>query len=1022
MLTGNHTLVVYANDSNSNEARMTAGTSSLNWFNFLSFLPSITVTAPANNSSSTNSTPIVYITAIDMENATMSIEIYANSSNKSYNGSYTNNTSVNMTWNTTADGIYTYYARAYDRDSGSNNVSEGNLTLIVDTTAPTFVQASGSDNNTTVNRTWAFFNFTITDNTYMENTSFQLNNTMNSSGFNYTMTKQGNAFSYTINLSNLQSRNFSYIVYANDSTSHQGTMINGWFAVDNDNPALGNISNQPNDTNDLDPNSTVVNITATATDDLLNITGNRLENVNLEYSYNGTNGHNTTMQNTSSEVWWGTFTANSTANWTYRIFATDSAGKINRSSNATLDVEYDRTWTISPTNLSTISAAIGGNVTIANITLNNTGDYAQNFAISKDAAVVPTVAFNQTAANLSQGRQTVVQVNVTPPTTASTYTMSIKFSADNDTSGSPQANYSNGTLIARGDGPFLFLEIDYSNGSVTQGGTYYINTKVTNYGNETASSVWVAYSVPSDWTGTINNTFVGTITVNGVSWSNTSFSVSGTAGTGTKSVLVYPGFTGFKHNQTSNASTSVVVAAASSTTTVTSGSGVGTGGGGGGGGLSESQKAKLFGTPKIYDLVSGKDKSFPFVVGNPYENGVMEDVSIEVEGLLSKYLRIEPNFVKKIEKRGSYPVQVIFTTPSYFTEGKHTLTFTIKATVIKGVVKTKTTETTQVTLRVHEISTEQAKELINEAQQRINEIKKAGFYSKILELLLAKADASVNEGDYKSTQSIAKQIKEQAESAFTADDKIKALDGQVKEARRLGARVAESSRILDVAKAQFARGDYISALQNVQEAELTYLVETKGYFNLTYAIKSNFRSILAGIIAAVFLGIAAIFYSEKALIDRALMENHREEGILLGLMKTVQRECFEERKMSVTEYSDAMLQYENKLNKVVQKIVELESKKANLIEFGKETAKLRHETKRLIELLKETQKKYIEIGDLETRIYEDKMKSFTARLGIVEERLATIEAQELLAKKRGPLGRVLRALFAYTGVEKEGNE
>jgi len=502
----------------------------------------------------------------------------------------------------------------------------------------------------------------------------------------------------------------------------------------------------------------------------------------------------------------------------------------------------------------------------------------------------------------------------------------------------------------------------------------------------------------------------GTIGPNStVTWSNVTISVPAATTTGTKAILAHPGFLNYKHNQTSNASTSVVITAASTTTTTTSsggGGGAGGGGGGGSGGLSEAQKETLFGTAKVYDLVVGKDNAFPFVVGNPYVNGEMHNTSIQVTGLLSQYLRVQPNFVGKIPKEGSYPVNVLITAPAYFTEGKYDLTFTISTTVIKGVVKTKSIETTKVVLRVHEISTEEAKVLIADAGELIEKIRKAGFYSTGLESLLQQAAGALENGDYRKVQDTNKQIEELTTAAFAADDQIKKLDAEITEAGRLGASVSESLNLLTIAKASFELGDFQKALQHIKEAELTFLIETKGYFNLIYFIRSNLSKLLIIIPSAIALSILLFLYGEYSYITYELRKNSREESILIGLMKTVQRECFEEKKMSMREYGIAIQQYEQRLTEVVKNVVEFESKKSNLLKFGREEARLVEQQKRLMDMVKETQKRYMEKGDLETRIYEDKMKSFTSRLGEIEEKLAFISAQKAL--KKGLTGKLKR--------------
>jgi Trp operon repressor len=72
--------------------------------------------------------------------------------------------------------------------------------------------------------------------------------------------------------------------------------------------------------------------------------------------------------------------------------------------------------------------------------------------------------------------------------------------------------------------------------------------------------------------------------------------------------------------------------------------------------------------------------------------------------------------------------------------------------------------------------------------------------------------------------------------------------------------------------------------------------------------------------------------------------------------------------------------------------------RSSIFRFKTEVEKLEEEKDRIYKLLKQTQAQYLEKGMLDTRIYNNKMKSFTARLTVVEERLAFIEAQQALKK------------------------
>ena len=101
------------------------------------------------------------------------------------------------------------------------------------------------------------------------------------------------------------------------------------------------------------------------------------------------------------------------------------------------------------------------------------------------------------------------------------------------------------------------------------------------------------------------------------------------------------------------------------------------------------------------------------------------------------------------------------------------------------------------------------------------------------------------------------------------------------------------------------------------------------------------------------------------------------------------------------EYGNAMMQYETRLNIVIQDKITTETKLLHLFVLrGKEEKSLKAEAKRLKDLMKETQKQYFGGSKIETRIYENMLKSYSQRLSEVEEKLATLDAQKTL-KARG---------------------
>jgi hypothetical protein len=113
-------------------------------------------------------------------------------------------------------------------------------------------------------------------------------------------------------------------------------------------------------------------------------------------------------------------------------------------------------------------------------------------------------------------------------------------------------------------------------------------------------------------------------------------------------------------------------------------------------------------------------------------------------------------------------------------------------------------------------------------------------------------------------------------------------------------------------------------------------------------------------------------------------------------MKVVQRECFEKNRMSIEEYREAMRQYEMKLSETIEDKIRIETKIANILKIKGKKKALIEEKKRLSELIKQTQDKYLNKAQLDTRVYERMIRSYSTRLTEIEEQLTFFDAQEAL--------------------------
>ncbi|MEM4719803.1 MAG: hypothetical protein QXG18_03005, partial [Candidatus Pacearchaeota archaeon] len=99
------------------------------------------------------------------------------------------------------------------------------------------------------------------------------------------------------------------------------------------------------------------------------------------------------------------------------------------------------------------------------------------------------------------------------------------------------------------------------------------------------------------------------------------------------------------------------------------------------------------------------------------------------------------------------------------------------------------------------------------------------------------------------------------------------------------------------------------------------------------------------------------------------------------------------------EYQVAMAQYEQRLSQCVEEEIRTETSLAHLGKYKGKKKALTQEKERLTDLIKKTQERYLVKGDMDTRVYYSMLKSYTKRLGEVEEELASIEIKQMLRKE-----------------------
>ena len=86
--------------------------------------------------------------------------------------------------------------------------------------------------------------------------------------------------------------------------------------------------------------------------------------------------------------------------------------------------------------------------------------------------------------------------------------------------------------------------------------------------------------------------------------------------------------------------------------------------------------------------------------------------------------------------------------------------------------------------------------------------------------------------------------------------------------------------------------------------------------------------------------------------------------------------------------------------KKIQRKVRLETERKNYFNFSSKNDKLRSEKTMLEQLMRELQRDYLQKGKLEAGVYENRMKSYVARLSEIEETIAVAETQDSVKSER----------------------
>ncbi len=859
---------------------------------------------------------------------------------------------------------------------------------------------------------------------------------------NSTRSISGNNFS---GLTNIEGNNY-WTIYCNDSAGNIGNSVTSFY-VDTINPIVNSVIFTPNSTDAVDPD---VNLTFSVNvSDLYSGVGNVVLEVYDEITYVNYSA-SLVSGNIHSGIWESNLTLNSSErNYSVNVIVEDVFGNGDYNYSLTFSSMWDCTFDLSPVTLGTM-VGWDGLASAGNITILNTGDSAHSSGCSLNVQLSSSLGCSGGVCRVRYNGLNVATKDeyTILPETNRTINVSVLFldavaeeslkitATDLNIISSTATRNISGTIVSVTGQPYLSVSPGSDSEDILEvyliPGQTNISAILKNIAYNATNPNTTAFDVSANWilpTGFVaiedTNIFLQNISNSSENHFNLTLDfdylsnlpglLPGTAqvdfvangyNLSDEQIIHYNGSINRSlenkillnlicpANATQETETATACKPGNTTiiTIETPGAGGGGGGGSGGGGTTERSEA-------TYEITRGEGQGFDLEILNKL-NYPKRNLNISVKGISSNYISLEPSTIESLASNSSKKIRVKITAPSYFTQAKYLLEFKIVGEVIGNQSTANPfTETRYVTLFIVDISRNETDLLINNSVGLITEMNSSNFTTRDVRDLQDKMQESYKTYDFLGVKQFYEEIKRIYDAAYASEALIKEIREQIDSAEFNGIDVTDTKKLLYTAEAIFRRGDYLLALERLKEAKTVYALETKGEYNFLYDFKNNPIKFLA-----IFLSIGAFgatstvalryrFYKTKL---RMLGE---EEKLLLQLMKVVQTECFENKKISMGEYQEAMSQYEKRLAETIEERISTETKLINIMKLKGKKLALAQEKTRLVGSMKELQEDYLNEGKIETRIYENLLKSYSQRLAKVEEELVYMEAQEYLGKR-----------------------
>lgn len=800
------------------------------------------------------------------------------------------------------------------------------------------------------------------------------------------------------NITNVSDGTYSWNCRASDNETQIGwAAANRTFFVDMVTPPSVNaITLSPNSPDDIDPGVTI-NVTANITD------RSGVDTVILKYTNPVPTTVPVTMSyNSTTKLYYASFTPTAEGIWKYRVWANDSHGSAGENNNTSVLVESDRTWTVSVINKSGQSDSTLGttyayrgttNNKMGTIILNNTGDLALSFNLTASPAIITynvSVPFLLTSKEIKE-----IEVRGDAPDVLSEYPVTITISS---TGASPAQRTANGSLVSFVGGPYLVVSIEGYAQNAEQNQTINLSARVKNIGNESASGVWLNWTLPTGWTNTTGNLskYIGAIENDTSGWNYIQAYIN--------PALASPGFFEIhanstpEGNKTDQHSKTIFISCSNSDNVCGIGCSYasdddcpppagGPGAPGGSTGTSatvNSQEIKYklsLQAPERVDAYRGEKANIAITATNSEPGRGIDNVSVYVLGYPAAHITVVPQKVPRLAPMEAKIFRAEIYVPTYMKYGPNMLT--VRAI---GYESGKSTEndtveaSLQMSFVVHSATENETLSLVENATELLAEMERMNLGATKTAELVFEAKRLILLWDYDSAKALAEKAVESGKTAIRGRKTLDLVEQILSGADKYGIEARDTRKMYSLASAAFEREDFARAEERANSALLAASIEAEGKVRTLNFLEAYWKLMILASIAAAYAGAIAYKKAVGYIIKKEIARLEVEAKVIRGLVLDAKRDYFEKRASTKSDYRKAVYEYDARLSGIKKERIALTLKMASVMNPEKVVRFLESDKKRIEKAIEDVQRGYFEDRSVNKANYHNSMHELRAEL------------------------------------------